>query len=88
MSDLQVLEEVSTPVVGVPPRHRGTDGTHHLSCIAGVLGSAVFDQAVLVQVLAVAVRAGEGEAIRYWTDDGRLALGRGPHSLLNVFLVF
>lgn len=28
VSDLQVLEKVSTPVVGVPPRHRGTDGAH------------------------------------------------------------
>lgn len=88
MSDLQVLEKVCTPVVRVPPRHRGTDGTHHLSCITSMLGSAVFDQSVLVQVLAVAVRAGEGEAIWYWTDDGGLALGSGPHSLLDVFLEF
>lgn len=28
MSDLQVLEKVSTPVVRVPPRHWGTDGTY------------------------------------------------------------
>lgn len=34
-----------------------------------MLGSAVFDQAVLVQVLAVAVRAGEGEAVRYGTAE-------------------
>ena len=26
--DLQVLEKVSTPVIRVPPRHRGTDGAH------------------------------------------------------------
>lgn len=28
VSDLQVLEKVSTPVVRIPPRHRGTDGAH------------------------------------------------------------
>lgn len=28
MSDFQVLEKVCAPVVGVPPRHGGTDGAH------------------------------------------------------------
>lgn len=63
MSDLQVLEKVSTPVIRIPPRHRGTDGAHHLACISSMLGSAMFNQAVLVEVLAVTVGAGEGVAI-------------------------
>lgn len=42
--------------------------SYHLACISSVMGGAVFNQAVLVEVRAVAVRAGEGVAIRYWAE--------------------
>lgn len=41
--------------------------SYHLACISCVMCSAVLNQAVLIEVLAVAVRAGECVAIRNWT---------------------
>lgn len=40
---------------------------YHLACISSMLSCAMFNQAILVEVLAVAVGAGEGVAIWHWT---------------------
>lgn len=42
---------------------------YHVARVPGMLGSAVLHQAVLVKVLAVTIRAGEGEAIRQRAGD-------------------
>lgn len=49
---------------------------YHLAGVPGVLRGAVLHQAVLVQVLAAAVRAGEGVAVRHWTAEAQGAVRR------------
>lgn len=68
VSSLQVLHEVSAPVIWVPPRHRGTNWANHLFRIHAVQSFAVFNQPFLIKVLLAAVRAREGEAI--WEVPG------------------
>lgn len=41
--------------------------SYHLACVSSMMGRAMFNQAVLIEVLAVAVWAGESEAIWHWT---------------------
>ena len=45
--------------------------SYHMTCVPGMLGSAVLDQAVLVEVLAVAKWAGEGVAVGHGTGRER-----------------
>lgn len=46
--------------------------SYHLACISSMMRGAVFDQAVLIKVGAVAVWAGEGIAIRHRAEENKL----------------